>query len=92
MKTLIFFIISLTGIFLFLKQTFKFKRKKRFFNNKENRSFNKSNINNWMNLTRKERYNLSKKESISYLRKRKVLLEEIRKEYKIISKANAEEK
>ena len=37
-----------------------------------------------MNLTKKERYNLSKEESITYLNKRKVLLEEIRKEYKKI--------
>ena len=39
-----------------------------------------------MNLNKKERYNLSKQESITYLNKRKVLLEEIRKEYKKISK------
>ena len=47
--------------------------------------FNKNSLNNWMNLTKKERYNLSKQESITYLNKRKVLLEEIRKEYKKIS-------
>ena len=39
-----------------------------------------------MNLTKKERYNLSKQESIKYSNKRKLLLEEIRKEYKRISK------
>ena len=39
-----------------------------------------------MNLTKKERYNFSKQESINYLTKRKILLEEIRKEYKKISK------
>ena len=43
-----------------------------------------------MNLTKKERYNLSKQESITYLEKRKLLLEEIRKEYKKISKINSE--
>ena len=42
-----------------------------------------------MNLTKKERYNLSKQESINYLNKRKVLLEEIRKEYKKISKGKS---
>ena len=42
-----------------------------------------------MNLTKKERYNLSKQESISYLKKRKVLLEEIRKEYKKISEGKS---
>ena len=52
--------------------------------------FNKNNLNNWMNLTKKERYNLSKQESITYLNKRKVLLEEIRKEYKKISRENFE--
>ena len=41
-----------------------------------------------MSLSKKERYDLSKKESISYLNKRKVLLDEIRKEYKKISKDN----
>ena len=51
--------------------------------------FNKNNLNNWMNLTKKERYNLSKQESITYLNKRKVLLEEIRKEYKKISKGKS---
>ena len=52
--------------------------------------FNKNSLNNWMNLTKKERYNLSKQESITYLNKRKVLLEEIRKEYKKISRGNSE--
>ena len=36
-----------------------------------------------MNLTKKERYDLSNKDSASYLNKRKVLLDQIRKEYKI---------
>ena len=48
--------------------------------------FSKSNLYNWMNLTKKERFDLSKNESNSYLKKRKTLLEEIRKEYKSISK------
>ena len=39
-----------------------------------------------MNLTKKERFDLSKNESNSYFKKRKSLLEEIRKEYKTISK------
>jgi len=43
-----------------------------------------------MNLTKKERYNLSKQESITYMDKRKLLLSEIRKEYENISKANSE--
>ena len=43
-----------------------------------------------MNLTKQERYNLSKQESVSYLDKRKDLLDEIRKEYKKISIRNSE--
>ena len=65
---------------------FKFYREKNFLKNKKIISFNKNNLNQWMNLTKKERYNLSKKDSSSYLNKRKVLLAQIRKEYKIISK------
>ena len=45
-----------------------------------------------MNLTKKERYNLSKQDSIKYMDRRKLLLEEIRKEYKKISKVNPEKK
>jgi len=43
-----------------------------------------------MNLTKQERYDLSKQESITYLDKRKLLLAAIRKEYKKISKVNSE--
>ena len=53
-------------------------------------TFNKKNLNNWMNLTKKERYNLSKQDSFKYLDKRKLLLDEIRKEYKKISRENSE--
>ena len=45
-----------------------------------------------MNLTKKERYNLSKQDSVNYLDRRKLLLEEIRKEYKKISRENFEGK
>ena len=41
-----------------------------------------------MNLTKKERYDLSEKDSISSFNKRRILLEEIRNEYKRISKKN----
>ena len=60
--------------------------KKKVLKNKKVISFNKNSLNQWMNLTKKERYNLSKKDSVSYLNKRKVLLDQIRKEYRIISK------
>ena len=75
-------------IFFNLGRFLKLKRKKKFFNAKKSTAFNKKNLNNWMNLTKKERYNLSKQESLTYLDKRKILLEEIRKEYKKISKGN----
>ena len=54
-------------------------------------TFNKKNLNNWMNLTKKERYNLQKKDSLNYLDKRKILLDEIRNEYKKISRENSAE-
>ena len=44
-----------------------------------------------MNLTKKERYNLLKKDSLNYMDKRKILLDEIRNEYKKISRKNSEE-
>ncbi len=75
-------------IFFNLGRFLKLKRWKKFFNAKKLTAFNKNNLNNWMNLTKKERYNLSKQESLTYLDKRKILLEEIRKEYKKISKGN----
>ena len=53
-------------------------------------TFNKKNLNNWMNLTKKERYNLLKKDSLNYVDKRKILLDEIRNEYKKISRENSE--
>tara|TARA_B100000886_G_scaffold308756_1_gene242557 strand:- start:380 stop:664 length:285 start_codon:yes stop_codon:yes gene_type:complete len=78
-------------VFLNLRNFFKLKRKKNFLKTKKLTTFNKKNLNNWMSLTKKERYNLSKQESISYLDKRKNLLEEIRKEYKRISRGNSKE-
>ncbi len=68
--------------FIFLK----FSKYKKVFKKYREIKFNKSNLYEWMNLTKKERFDLSKKESNSYLKKRKSLLEEIRKEYKSISK------
>ena len=82
-------IISLSiVIFLRLKKTFKLKISKKVFKNKRIKTFNKGNLNNWMNLTKKERYNQSKKESFTYLKNRKVLLDEIRKEYKRMKKSD----
>ena len=53
-------------------------------------TFNKKNLNDWMNLTKKERYNLSKQDSVNYMDRRKILLDEIRNEYKKISRKNSE--
>ncbi len=80
---IIFFLFAITiSFFLFLKDL----RQKKVLKDKKTISFDKNSLNQWMNLTKKERYNLSKKDSASYLSKRKVLLDQIRKEYKIISK------
>ena len=83
-------LILILIIFRYFRNCLKFKREKKVFKTKNLITFNKKNLNNWMNLTKKERYNLSKQESINYLDKRKLLLEEIRKEYKKISKGNSE--
>ena len=76
-------------IFFNLRNFFKLKRKKTVFKAEKLTTFNKKNLNNWMNLTKKERYRLSKQESDTYLDKRKLLLAEIRKEYKKISRVNS---
>ena len=74
-----------------MRDFFKLNIKKKVFKAKNLTTFNKNNLNNWMNLSKKERYNLSKQESITYLDKRKLLLSEIRKEYKKVSGGNSEE-
>ena len=84
-------ILILILIVYFLRNYLKSERKK-FFKAKKLKTLNKKNLNNWMNLTKNERYNLSKQESIVYLDKRKILLDEIRKEYKKISKGNSKKK
>ena len=47
--------------------------------------FSKENLYPWMNLTKKERFNLSKRDSMNYLTERKNLLNKIRSEYKDIA-------
>ena len=78
-------------IFFNLRNFFKFIREQKVSKAKKLTTFNKKNLNNWMNLTKKERYNLSKQESLNYMDKRKLLLDEIRNEYKKISRENSEE-
>ena len=90
-------LLKLVIIFLFififfnLRNFFKLNRKQKVLKSKKLTTFNKKNLNNWMNLTKKERYNLSKQDSVNYMERRKLLLDEIRNEYKKISRENPEE-
>ena len=90
-------LLKLVIIFLFififfnLRNFLKLIRKQKVLKVKKLTTFNKKNLNNWMNLTKKERYNLSKQDSFNYMDRRKLLLDEIRNEYKKISRENPEE-
>ena len=77
-------------IFFYLRNFLKLNGKQKVLKAKELTTFNKKNLNNWMNLTKKERYNLSKQDSFNYMDRRKLLLDEIRNEYKKISRKNSE--
>ncbi len=88
LKLIIIFL--LVFIFFNLRNFLKLNRKQKVLKAKKLTTFNKKNLNNWMNLTKKERYNLSKQDSVKYMDRRKLLLEEIRKEYKKISRENFE--
>ena len=77
-------------IFFNLRYFLKLNRKQKVLKTKKFTTFNKKNLNNWMNLTKKERYNLLKQDSLNYMDKRKILLEEIRNEYKKISIENSD--
>ena len=85
-------IIIFLFIFIFfnLRNFLKLNRKQKVLKAKKLTTFNKKNLNNWMNLTKKERYNLSKQDSVNYMDRRKLLLDEIRNEYKKISRENYE--
>ena len=89
MPLMLVIIFLLIIIFFNLKNFFKFNRKQKVLKAKKLTTFNRKNFNNWMNLTKKERYNLLKKDSLNYMDKRKILLDEIRNEYKKISKENS---
>jgi len=78
-------------IFFNLRNFLKLNRKLKVLKAKKLKTFNKKNLNDWMNLTKKERYNLSKQDSVNYMDRRKLLLDEIRNEYKKISNENSEE-
>jgi len=84
-------VIIFVFIFIFfnLRNFLKLNSKKKDLRAKKLITFNKKNFNNWMNLTKKERYNLSKQDSFNYMDRRKILLDEIRNEYKKISRKNS---
>ena len=86
------FVIIFLFIFIlfYLRNFLKLNRKQKVLKAKKLTTFNKKNLNNWMNLTKKERYNLSKQDSVNYMDRRKLLLDEIRNEYKKISRKNPE--
>ena len=88
LKFVIIFLFIL--IFFYLRNFLKLNRRQKVLKAKKLTTFNKKNLNNWMNLTKKERYNLSKEDSVKYMDRRKLLLEEIRNEYKKISRKNPE--
>jgi hypothetical protein len=88
LKFVIIFLFIL--IFFILRNFLKLNRRQKVLKAKKLTTFNKKNLNNWMNLTKKERYNLSKQDSVNYMDRRKLLLEEIRNEYKKISRKNPE--
>ena len=84
-------IILFILIFFNLRNFLKLNRKQKVLKAKKLTTFNKKNLKNWMNLTKKERYNLSKQDSVNYMDRRKLLLDEIRNEYKKISRENSKE-
>ena len=88
LKFVIIFLFIL--IFFYLRNFLKLNRRQKVSKAKKLTTFNKKNLNNWMNLTKKERYNLSKQDSVNYMDRRKLLLDEIRNEYKKISRKNHE--
>ena len=89
LKLVIIFLFII--IFFNLRNFLKLNRKQKALKAKKLTTFNKKNLNNWMNLTKKERYNSLKQDSLNYMDKRKILLEEIRDEYKKISRENYED-
>ena len=84
-------IIFLCIFILFnLKNFPKLNKKQKVLKSKKFTTFSKKNLNNWMNLTKKERYKFLKQDSLKYMDKRKILLDEIRNEYKKISRENSD--
>ena len=72
-------LVTFIALLLAFKDSKIFKKPERIF------KLNKKNFYTWMNFSKKERYELSKKDSLFYLNQRKNLLKQIRNEYKNIS-------
>jgi len=83
MKSLIlcFSIIAFAALVISNKNFKNSRKSNKFF------KLNKKNFYKWMNFSKKERYELSKKESALYLNQRKNLLKQIRDEYKNVSRS-----
>ena len=79
MRLTLLLLISFIALLLAFKDSKLFNKSERIF------KLNKKNFYTWMNFSKKERYELSKKDSVSYLNQRKNLLKQIRNEYKNIS-------
>ena len=79
MRLTLLLLISFIALLLAFKDSKLFKKPERIF------KLNKKNFYTWMNFSKKERYELSKKDSVFYLNQRKNLLKQIRNEYKNIS-------
>ena len=78
-------LIVILFIFLFTYQRY-LNYIKKFLKKKQSTLFTKKNLYQWMKLSKKERFKLTRNDSDNYLNKRKDLLEKIRKEYKILKK------
>ncbi len=80
MKYLILLLIIFCLLIIYYKSIYK--------QNKPWKSlpFTKRNFYSWMKLPKKERYHQTRIESYDYLNRRKILLAQIREEYKNISK------
>ena len=70
--------LSLAKLLISIKDNYFSK----IFKKRSRLKFNKNNLYSWMNLTKKERFNLSKRDSMNYSIERKNLLKKIRNEYK----------
>ena len=64
----------------------RIKNEKKYFSKilkkRKGIKFDKENFYSWMKLTKKERFNLSNRDSMTYFLERKNLLNQIRDEYK----------